>query len=383
MQSEWACAVFEDTFGKPAELVIEAPGRVNLIGEHTDYSDGFVMPAALPYGVSLAARATDGPSRLYSVARGWAKPFQVAEVQPGSTRGWANYAAGMAWALRQAGMPVDTNAEVVVANDLPIGAGVSSSAAMEVAFGWLWLNLACLPIDPLQVARIAQMCENQYVGVNCGLMDMAASALGVDGHALLMDIRTMEVQPVPVPDDLVLMLCDTGRRRGLAGSAYNDRRDSVERAAATLGVSHLRDVTAEQLEAQAASLNEEDLRRAQHVVAENARVHQMAAALRADDRDQMGALMQASHESLRDLFEVSCEELDAMAEIARAAPGCVGARMTGAGFGGACVALVTEQDVPNYVERVSEAYGERFPDRESVFLAARASRGTCVGHDFR
>jgi len=175
MQSEWACAVFEDTFGKAAELVVEAPGRVNLIGEHTDYSDGFVMPAALPYGVSLAARATDGPSRLYSVARGWAKSFQVAEVEPGSTRGWANYAAGMAWALRQAGMPVDTNAEVVVANDLPIGAGVSSSAAMEVAFGWLWLTLSGFPVDPLQVARIAQTCENQYVGVNCGLMDMAAS----------------------------------------------------------------------------------------------------------------------------------------------------------------------------------------------------------------
>jgi len=179
------------------------------------------------------------------------------------------------------------------------------------------------------------------------------------------------------------MLCDTGRRRGLVGSAYNDRRASVERAAATLGVSHLRDVTEEQLEAQAASLNEEDLRRARHVVAESARVNQMAAALRADDRDQMGALMQASHDSLRDLFEVSCEELDAMAEIARAAPGCIGARMTGAGFGGACVALVTEQDVPNYVERVSEAYGQRFPDRESVFLAARASRGAGIGYDFR
>ncbi|MBX3096460.1 MAG: galactokinase [Fimbriimonadaceae bacterium] len=373
-----ALAIFEDRYGGMATHIAFAPGRVNLIGEHTDYSEGLVMPMAIPYGVAVAFRATDGPSRLHSIARGPSKSFSVIEVVPGSRKGWSGYAAGMAWALKDRGHQVKTNIEAVVEANLPIGSGVSSSAALEVAFGLAWKTANGLTLTPLELARLAQHCENKFVGVNCGLMDMAASTLGVAGHALKMDIRSMETEPIPLPPGLVVVLCDTGKSRGLASSHYNLRREEVQRACDGLGVSILREISFDQLEKGKIHLDDVAYRRARHVVTENVRVGSFATALRTENQLEIRRLLNEAHASIRDDFEASCAELDAMAEIANSVSGCWGARMTGGGFGGACVALVTELAVDIFVNTVNEAYVQRFPTMEPRFLICEASDGAEV-----
>jgi galactokinase len=378
MQAEMALAMFEDRFGRPATHIAFAPGRINLIGEHTDYSLGFVMPLAIPYGVTVVFAASDGPSHLQSIARGSSKPFTLEEIEPGTRKGWSNYAAGMAWALRARGHAITRGMDAVVDTNLPIGSGVSSSAALEVAFGLAWTTANGLELDPLEIARTAQHCENQFVGVNCGLMDMAASALGQEGHALLMDIRSMEVTPIPMPEETVVILCDTGKSRGLATSHYNTRREEVARACAALGRTVLRDATLQELETVKGRLDNVAFRRARHVITENGRTLEFAEALYLSDRARIHRLMNEAHASIRDDFEASCPELDAMAAIAESHPACWGARMTGGGFGGACVALVTEQDVPDFVNTTNEAYRNHYPDQPSRFLVCEASSGASV-----
>lgn len=378
MQAEMALAMFEDRFGRSATHVAFAPGRINLIGEHTDYSLGFVMPLAIPYGVTVVFAASSGPSHLLSIARGASKPFTLDEIEPGTRKGWSNYAAGMAWALRERGHPITLGIDAVVDTNLPIGSGVSSSAALEVAFGLAWTTTNGLAIDPLELARTAQLCENKFVGVNCGLMDMAASALGQEGHALLMDIRTMEVTPIPLPEETVVVLCDTGKSRGLATSQYNVRREEVARACAALGKAVLRDATLEELESVKDRLDDAAFRRARHVISENGRTLEFAEALYHADRPRIRRLMNEAHASIRNDFEASCPELDAMAAIAERHPACWGARMTGGGFGGACVAIVTEHDVPDFVNTTREDYQHHYPDLSSRFLVCQASSGAGV-----
>lgn len=379
MAVEAALALFRERFpDEEPTIVTLAPGRVNLIGEHTDYSDGFVFPAAIDAYVAVAACAADGPSLLTSQERGDGKPFDVASIAPGDFRAWNGYAAGVAWALREARHPVRTNIHAAVASNLPIGAGVSSSAAVELAFGVLWNELDALELDATQLALIGQRAENGFVGMNCGVMDQMASARGRDGQAMFLDTRPpYEARFAPIPQGLSIVLCDTGKSRALASSKYNERREEVERAAKALGVAALRDATMDQLERLADALDHVAYRRARHVISENDRCLRFAEALERKDLATVGALMRASHESLRDDYEVSCPELDLMAEAAWEAPGCVGARLTGAGFGGACVALVLTDKVRDFEAATDEAY-RTSASYEPKFLVCRPAEGAHV-----
>jgi len=354
MSAEVVRRLFAERFGGPAEVVVRAPGRVNLIGEHTDYNGGFVFPAAIDRTISVAARRTGGRSCLVSDALGESDAFDAATVAPGTVAGWTRYAAGMAWALRGDGTLPDI--EAVVASDLPMGSGLSSSAAIEMAFGVVWNVLGGLDLDNKTLAQRAHRCETQFVGLNCGIMDMMASALGREGCALFLDTRSLEVSYAPLPKGTAIVLCDTKTPRELAGSAYNDRRATCESAAAKLGVPSLRELPLERLLAARETLTDQEFRRAFHVVTEDLRSLQFAEALRRGQTWRIGTLMRGSHDSLRLDYEVTSPALDAMAEAAWNAPGCIGARMTGAGFGGACVALVEQSRVAEFAEVARTAY---------------------------
>jgi len=350
-------ALFTNRFDGVPDFAAVAPGRVNLIGEHTDYNDGFVFPAAIDRGLYVAVRVTDGPSRLYSKQAGEGAVFDAGEVVPGALQGWAKYPAGMAWTLRQRGFSAP-NIEAYVDSDIPMGSGVSSSAAIELAFGVIWNAIGHLGIPHEELAKMGQYCENRFVGVNCGIMDQMASAMGRKGQAMFLDTRTLEIQYAPVPEGLVIVLCDTKKPRSLTESAYNERRSQCEEASAILGVEKLRDADLAGLEAAKGRMSDVVYRRARHVITENARCLDFKTALHNGDAAEIGRLMAGSHASLRDDYEVSCRELDAMAEAASAAPGCVGARMTGAGFGGACVALVRAEDVEAFQRETLRRYDE-------------------------
>ena len=326
--------------------VVRAPGRVNLIGEHTDYNLGYVLPAAIDLEIRIAYLPTDdGLVRLIRLDSGETDAFDTAADRPRSGS-WLDYVAGTAWALREAGLPIG-GLRGVVASTLPPNAGLSSSAAIELASAWAMLDETAPTIDPLRLARICQRAENGYVGVQSGLMDQFAEACGVADSAMLLDCRSLDWRPVPIPDGLALVVCHTGSARHLDGSAYNERRAQCQAAVDVLAVddpsiTSLRDVTEAALAAAADRLPPVVRRRAEHIVAENARVLATVEALEADDRSAIGRLFAASHASLRDRFEVSSPELDAMVEIAVGVPGVVGARMTGAGFGGCTINLVEE-----------------------------------------
>ncbi|HVT12999.1 MAG TPA: galactokinase [Fimbriimonadaceae bacterium] len=345
---------FKASFSEYPEVVTVAPGRVNLIGEHTDYNDGFVFPAAIDRFLYVAASRTTGESQLESAQRGKADAFDAGQVEPGEVRDWAKYAAGMAWALRDKG--AIPNVKALVYSDVPIGSGVSSSAALELAFGVLYNELAGLGIENKELALLAQRDENKFVGVNSGIMDQMASAMGREGKAMFLDTRTLEIVYADVPDHLAIALCDTKTPRALTSSAYNLRRSQCEEAARVLGVRALRDADLDLLESRRKDMPDVVYRRAKHVVTENNRCKVFVEALDSNQLGLVGRLMRQSHESLRDDYEVSSKELDIMAEASWKAPGCVGARMTGAGFGGACVALVEKNLVGSFADSVNQTY---------------------------
>jgi galactokinase len=347
--------LFRRRFGSEPAVEGIAPGRVNLIGEHTDYNDGFVFPAAIDRGLRIAAKVTAGPSQVFSEQLGDGEEFDVANVEPGHLQSWSKYAAGMAWALRREKLP---NLQAVVDSDIPIGSGVSSSAAVEMAFGVVWNHLAGLNIPPQELAKLGQVCENQFVGVNSGIMDQMASAMGRNGMAMFLDTRTLEIEYAPVPDDLSIVLLDTKKPRSLEASAYNERREQCEQAAKILKVGKLRDATMPQLDRKSGVMPNLVYKRACHVISENDRCIRFKKALADKNYGLIGDLMKASHESLRMDYEVTGKELDAMADAAWHAPGCVGARMTGAGFGGACVALVRTKLVDQFIASTLRAYDE-------------------------
>ncbi len=351
MKTEEVRELFRQQFGAAPDIIALAPGRVNLIGEHTDYNSGFVFPAAIDRGLWLAASAVAGPSQVTSDARGDGPEFDVNSVEPGEKMGWAGYAAGMAWAMRGEGTIPNVNAALT--STIPIGSGVSSSAALELAFGVLWNELAGLGLSKNQLAKAGQRCENQFVGVNSGIMDQMAVANGRAGKAMFLDTANLEIEFAPIPSDWVVVLCDTQTPRTLAASAYNERRAQCEAACAELGISVLRDANASDLTRIGDPLVR---KRATHVVTENDRCLKFRDALATSATSEVGELMRASHISLRDDYAVSCAELDAMAESAWKAPGCIGARMTGAGFGGVCVALVLKDRAEDFVESTLEGF---------------------------
>ena len=377
MSIERLTAAFQTRFGRQPSVVAVAPGRINLIGEHTDYNDGFVFPAAIDLELFVAAGRTDGPSQFHSTELGAGAAFKVAELAPGTVEGWAAYGAGMAWALREEGFEDLPDIEAVVSSGVPIGSGVSSSAALELAFGVVWNHLAELALTNTELAKLGQKCENRFVGLNCGIMDQMASANGRAGRAMFLDTRSLEMEYAPLPAGVAIVLCDTKKPRALTGSAYNERRSQCEEAAKILGAKALRDVASPELEAHRAQLTDLVYRRARHVVGEDERCLEFKSALERGDLDAVGRLMRGSHESLRDDYEVSCRELDIMAEAAWADPGCVGARMTGAGFGGACVALVREGELDAFVAKVSAAY-EGATGLKGAFTVCRAVDGARV-----
>lgn len=354
--ADQARSAFRERFGEEPAAVAVAPGRVNLIGEHTDYNDGYVLPIAIDRGIAVAASPHEGASALFSLQEGETDAFDVRLLRPGMVGGWGAYAAGMAWSLQFEGFEDLPNLRALVHGDLPPASGVSSSAALETAFGMIWDRLAGLAVDPMRLASIAQRAESRFVGVECGIMDMLASVAGRAGHALLLDTRDLKVRHVPIPNSLAVVVCDTRTPRSLAATAYNAGFEECRRAAQAMNADSLRDCGLDDLEAAKEKLGPILYRRARHVLTENLRCLDFVEALRGDDREALGRLMRESHESLRTDFEVSSRALDTMAEAAIRSPGCVGARMTGAGFGGSCVALAERDEADAFVASAIEVY---------------------------
>jgi galactokinase len=343
-----ARGAYVERFGEEPELVASAPGRVNLIGEHTDYNGGFVLPCAIGRRVAVAVGRGEGA--LYSVDFDEARP-------PGEKdSSWADYPRGVAWAMEAAGHEIGAF-RAAFAGDVPLGSGLSSSAAIEAATALALDALCGFGLGGKDLAVLCQRAENDFVGVNSGIMDQYASLLCEAGAALLVDCRSLEAESVPLDLEeagLALAVCDTRVERGLADTGYNDRRDACERAARSLGVEELRDATEDDLD----RLSGEELLRARHVVSENARVLEAVEALRARDLDLCGRLMYASHASLRDDYEVSTPELDAFVKLAERS-GAAGARLTGAGFGGCAIALVPAGKTERLAEECRRMFAER------------------------
>ena len=346
--------IFTDKFGKPPEWVIRAPGRVNLIGEHTDYNDGFVLPMAIDRAVWIALRRReDDHVKLYADEFEIWDEFSLAELERG--KGWLEYPKGVAWALQEAGYSLQ-GWEGVVMGDVPRGSGLSSSAALELATARAFCAVSDFEWDAKKMAQLGQKAENAWVGANTGIMDQLISAAGQEGYALLINCRSLELEPVSLPPDTSVVVMDTTTRHTHTDSGYNERREQCETAAEFFGVEALRDVTLEKFEEKAAELDEVVRRRAKHVITENARTLDAAEAMKRGDAGALGKLMNSSHDSLRDDFEVTNDALNAMVECAREQPGCYGARMTGGGFGGCAVALVEEDSAERFVTEVSACY---------------------------
>jgi galactokinase len=347
--------------------VVHGPGRVNLIGEHTDYNAGFVLPAAIDRGIELAVIASDDRRvEITFLDDGSTDGFDLDAIPAPRGRG-IDYVAGMAWSLASAGIAT-RGFRAVLSSDLPIGAGLASSAAIELAAAWALLDPGARPGDDaarMRLAQLAQRAENEHVGVRCGLMDQFASSLGREGAAMLLDCRSLEYRAVPLPlARHALVICDSRSPRRLAASQYNARREECERAVAVIAtkvpsVRTLRDVDEAMLADVGDLLDDAARRRATHVVRENARVLTCAEALEAGELESVGRLFADSHASLRDLYQVSSPELDALVEIATDVPGTVAARMTGAGFGGCTVNLVEREAVDRFEAAVLTRYADR------------------------
>lgn len=343
--------------------IVRAPGRVNLIGEHTDYNEGFVLPVAIDLEVRMAVAWTDdGVARVTRLDDGADTTIDF-KALPSPGGDWHDYIGGTAWSMSRSDLELHGFAGAL-ASTVPIGAGLSSSAALELASAWALSGPDGPRVPPLELARIAQRAENEHVGVRCGLMDQFASACGQAGHALLLDCRSLEWRAVPLPEDLSLVVIHTGVPRSLGSSAYNGRRADCEAAVAVLAqddpaVTSLRYADIDRLEANRDRMPARAYDRARHVITENDRVLSAVEALERGDHERLGDLMAASHASLRDRYEVSCPELDALVEIAASVPGVMGSRMTGAGFGGCTVTLVRPDAVASLRDRVERDYPAR------------------------
>jgi galactokinase len=392
--------MFRAEFGAEPEVIARAPGRVNLIGEHTDYNDGFVLPVAIDRDVRVAARRRpDGEVHLFAASFGRRSRFEIAAIGHDPSERWSDYERGVAVMLQQAGFVLG-GFDAVVEGDVPSAAGLSSSAAVEVATATALKALFDLDVDPVKLALLCQKAENEFVGVACGIMDQFISALGRKGHALFLDCRSLETQHVPVgaaaedeggagaataapgTGGVQIVVSDTAVKRGLVDSEYNQRRAECQEAVRLLGghlagIRALRDVTPEDLIRFGEDLPPVVRRRARHVVTENARVLESVAALSVGDLTTFGRLMHQSHVSLRDDYEVTVPELDAMVEAALAVPGVLGSRMTGAGFGGCTVSLVEAGAVERFLAEVPEAYRSRTGLEPRVF-ACRVVDGARV-----
>jgi galactokinase len=372
-----ARAAFASVFGAVPSVLARAPGRVNLIGEHTDYNDGYALPCAIDRETVVAARArADGIVRTVAADDGHREDrFAVAgPIAPTAQPHWANYVRGVVAALIGAGHAIG-GAELAIAGNVPQGAGLSSSASLEVAVGQALKMLFDLDVTPTALALAGQRAEHEFAGCLCGIMDQLVSAHGKAGHALLLDCRSLETTPVPLPADAAVVIIDSRIQRGLVDSAYNLRRQQCEQAAALFDVKALRDVSPSHFAARESDLDPLLRRRARHVVSENERTLAAAAVLRAGDLKRMGALMRVSHASLRDDFEVSLPAIDTLVDLVNSVIGeNGGARMTGGGFGGCVVSLCPQELAPTIEAAVMRGY--RSPGGEAAVVhLCRAADG--------
>lgn len=373
-------AIFQQQFGYSSELTIQAPGRVNLIGEHTDYNDGFVLPCAINYQTVIScAKREDNLIRVIAADFDNQQDSFLfdGEIEPHPEYIWANYVRGVILFLRRRAANFG-GVDMVISGNVPQGAGLSSSASLEVAVGKAIQQLYQLPLDGVELALNGQQAENQFVGCNCGIMDQLISALGEKDHALLIDCRSLETLSVPMPKDMAVMIINSNVKRGLVGSEYNVRRQQCEEAAAFFKATALRDVTIEQLNAAKDQLDPLVFKRARHIITENARTENAAKALASGDWSLLGQLMAQSHDSMRDDFEITVPPVDALVEIIRPIIGDKGGvRMTGGGFGGCVIALVPLSLVDNVRRTVSQQYQQKTGIKEDIYIC-QASEGTGV-----
>lgn len=376
-------SAFRKRFGRPPEVLVRAPGRVNLLGAHVDYQEGWVLPAAIDRGLWLAAAPGRGRTgRIHALDLGLSAPLKTRDLPPPIPKAprpiaWHDYPAGVAWALREDAKPVEA-LDVVFGGNLPRESGVSSSAALEVAFLLAWNELQGLSIEEEVMAALGQKVENDYLGVGSGIMDQLASLLGRSDHFLFLDCRDLSKAWVPLPPGLAFLVADSGVRRRLVASGFNDRKAECRQAVAVLRkagftLRTLRDLPVHELPRVEEILTPILFRRTRHVVEECARVHQGVEALFHKDLETFGRLVRQSHESSRDLYEVSIPELDVLAEAAMASPGVHGARLSGGGFGGCVTALVDEGAIPEARRRIAEAFEARFGTEPNIFPCAAAA----------
>lgn len=373
---------FQKIYGASPEIVVRAPGRVNLIGEHTDYNEGFVLPVAIDRFIEFAGRRrADRTVRVHSADFQDSAEFSLDAIQPDSQRRWSNYLRGVSKFLQDDGHRL-TGAEIVFGGNVPRESGLSSSAAVEVGTTVFWQRLVGLHLDPVYVARLSRRAENEFVGVPCGIMDQFISALGKKDQALFLDCRDLSYHHVPLRDDVKIVVCNSGVKRALAQSEYEVRlkqcRESVAKLRERgLKANSLREVTSADLETGRDALSELLMRRARHVVTENERTLEAVKVLEAGGIERFGELMNASHVSLRDDYEVSCKELDTLVELAWKQPGTLGARMTGAGFGGCTVNLVRAEQAKTFATAVAEGYQAALGLKAETYVC-QASDGALV-----
>lgn len=363
---------FQKRFGDLPEFIVRAPGRVNLIGEHTDYNEGFVLPMAIDREIWIGLRPRDDDKvMLHSIDFPAPAEFSLGKIS--REESWTDYVSGMSWILQDLGFPL-RGWEGILSSSIPIASGLSSSAALELAVARAFWSLTRWEWDGNQMALAAKKMENEWLHLKSGIMDQMISACGEEGHALLIDCRDLSSSLVPLPESVSIVVMDTAKQRGLVDSAYNERVEQCKLAAEYFGVESLRDVSLDTFAAQSKDLDEVVLRRARHVISENARTLKAAEAMRQGDAATLGELMNASHISLRDDYEVSSKELNVMVELAAEQMGCLGARMTGAGFGGCAVALVENAEVEPFMSQVQAGYSEIIQRTPRIFVC-RPSMG--------
>ena len=366
-------AEFSQKYGGRPPRIFRAPGRVNLIGEHTDYNDGFVMPCAIDFATYVAA-APRADRKLFVASLNFPGiyEFDLDEPTADVAEGWARYVQGVAMIFEKSGY-VLCGANILIDSSVPVGAGLSSSAALEVATGFALTKLAAEEVDKWILAKIGQRAEHEYAGVRSGIMDQFASAFGLENHALFLDCRTLEWEPIPL-STAKFIICNTKTKHELADGEYNKRRADCEESARLLGKNSLRDVSLAEFNEKSKDLPERLKMRARHVITENQRVLDAVRCLKNNDLAQFGKLMNQSHESLRQDYEVSSPELDLMVEIVRSQPGVLGARMTGGGFGGCTVNLLQTDVSGEFVERVSVEYQKMTGIVPEIYVC-RAAQG--------
>ncbi|EMT6577673.1 MULTISPECIES: galactokinase [Providencia] len=372
---------FEKTFGYQPEIYVQAPGRVNIIGEHTDYNDGFVLPCAIDYQTMTAAAKRDDRI-IRVVAADYHNECDEFSLDSDITflpeKMWANYIRGVVKFLLQRGFSFN-GCDIAVSGNVPQGAGLSSSASLEVVIGQTLKALYQLDISQQDIALNGQQAENQFVGCNCGIMDQLISACGDAGHALLIDCRSLALFPISIPDDLVVMIINSNKQRGLVGSEYNTRRQQCEEAANLFGVKALRDVTFDDFLQQQHQLSPVVAKRAKHVISENERTLAAAKALTQNDLLQLSELMAQSHISMRDDFEITVKEIDTLVDIVKSVLGVQGGvRMTGGGFGGCVVAVMQQQCVQPVIDAVEAQYQKATGLQADIYVCQPSSGASVV-----